>query len=403
MIQKELIETLFEAASIQRWNDHIRPHKGFTELDKQAHKMIFAYILAKFEESDRGVAVNRRELIEGGFFEFLHRIVLTDIKPPIFHKLMAEKGDKLNSWVLEQMQERVKGVKGRFAEKFAQYLFDPQYSVLEKKILKASHYLATNWEFRIIYNLNAGLYGLEKTRATIADEIEEHYHLAGVQKMQLGKKTSHFMDLVGQLRFQQRWAQTPRIPETSVMGHMLIVAMLSYLSSIELDACDQRIINNYFAGLFHDLPEVLTRDIVSPVKRSVQGLDELIKEIETRQLEETLLPLLPDDWHREIRYYTEDEFQNKICRGGITQTVGSGEISGKYNHDSYSPIDGELIKACDHYAAYMEAYLSISHGIRSHYLADGYSSLFKQYTGRTVAGFDFGRLFDFFRPGDNHL
>lgn len=37
MLNKEFIEFLYEAAHIQRWNDHIRPN-GFTELDKQAHK-----------------------------------------------------------------------------------------------------------------------------------------------------------------------------------------------------------------------------------------------------------------------------------------------------------------------------------------------------------------------------
>lgn len=398
MIKKQLIETLFEAASIQRWNDHIRPHKGFTELDKQAHKMVFAYMLAKFEESDRGVQVDWPKLIEGGFFEFLHRIVLTDIKPPIFHKLMAEKGDMLNSYVLEQMDDRLEGIAGGFGERFNQYLFEPEYSGVEKKILKAAHYLATNWEFKIIYNLNANLYGLEDTRAIIADEIEEHYFLAGVQKLQLGKKSSNFMDLVGQLRFQQRWAQTPRIPETSVLGHMLIVAMLSYLCSVELGACKQRIANNYFAGLFHDLPEVLTRDIVSPVKRSVQGLDELIKEIEYRQVEEKLLPLLPAAWHQEIRYFTEDEFNNRICEDGQVKSVAAGEIGSHYNEDQYSPIDGELIRACDHFAAYMEAYLSISHGIRSHYLTDGYHTLYQQYQGRTVAGFNFAQWFDYFWP-----
>jgi len=48
MITKELLELLFEAASIQRWNDHNRP-EHFTELDKQAHKMIYAYVLAKLK------------------------------------------------------------------------------------------------------------------------------------------------------------------------------------------------------------------------------------------------------------------------------------------------------------------------------------------------------------------
>jgi putative hydrolases of HD superfamily len=87
----------------------------------------------------------------------------------------------------------------------------------------------------------------------------------------LKKKTYNFIDMVGQLRFQKRWAHSPRVPETSVLGHMLIVAILSYLISLERRACPQRASNNYFAGLFHDLPEVLTRDIISPIKRSVEG------------------------------------------------------------------------------------------------------------------------------------
>ena len=53
MLNKEFIEFLYEAAHIQRWNDHIRPN-GFTELDKQAHKMIILYVLARYEEEDHG-------------------------------------------------------------------------------------------------------------------------------------------------------------------------------------------------------------------------------------------------------------------------------------------------------------------------------------------------------------
>ena len=76
------------------------------------------------------------------------------------------------------------------------------------------------------------------------------------------------------------------------MGHMLIVGILGYVLSVEIGACERRICNNYFTGLFHDLPEVLTRDIVSTVKRSVAGLDELIKGIEHRLIDEKLLPHL---------------------------------------------------------------------------------------------------------------
>ena len=32
MIRKSLIETIFDAASIERWNDHIRPSRGLLSL-----------------------------------------------------------------------------------------------------------------------------------------------------------------------------------------------------------------------------------------------------------------------------------------------------------------------------------------------------------------------------------
>ncbi len=396
MIRREMLELLFEAASIQRWNDHIRPEQ-FTELDKQAHKMVYAYVLAKIEEADRGAVINWRGLIEGGLFEFLQRIVITDIKPPVYHKLMAEKGDQLNRWVLEKLKERISDFSIDLHAMMETYFFHTGNNILEKKILRAAHYLATNWEFKIIYRLNEGLYGLEETKAAIANQIEEHYDLAGVQKLALGKKTSNFLDLVGQLRFQQRWAQSPRVPKTSVIGHMLIVAMMSHLCSIELNACNRRIYNNYFAALFHDLPEVLTRDIVSPVKRSVAGIEEIIKGIEMRQLEERIFPLLPASWHEEMRYFTADEFVSRIVKDGRIVSVSSEEINSSYNEDRFSPLDGEVIRACDQLAAYIETFLSISHGIKSHHLEEGNRQLYSLNSSKVVAGINFGRLFSYFK------
>lgn len=69
MISSGLITRLFDAASIQRWNDHVRPVE-FTELDKQAHKIIIAYVLGKLEEHERKVVVDWRQLIEGGCSSF---------------------------------------------------------------------------------------------------------------------------------------------------------------------------------------------------------------------------------------------------------------------------------------------------------------------------------------------
>ena len=53
MLNKVFVEFLYEAAHIQRWNDHIRPN-GFTELDKQAHKMMICMCLQSMRSRSSG-------------------------------------------------------------------------------------------------------------------------------------------------------------------------------------------------------------------------------------------------------------------------------------------------------------------------------------------------------------
>lgn len=393
-----LLSLLYDAASIRRWNDQINP-MDFTELDKQAHKMIIAYVLAKFADEEEAASVNWLRLLEGGIFEMLHRIVLTDVKPPVFHRMMSEKGRELNQWVIGHLEPHTAAVQGGFHDRLRQYFFDSDYALPEKRLLKAAHFLATQWEFNILYQLCPFINGIEAIRQEIENQIEDHYDLLGVQKISLKRKTAGFVDLCGQLRFQKRWSQSPRIPPTSVLGHMLLVAILTYLSLREARVSDHRVVNGFLAALFHDLPEVLTRDITSPIKGAVEGLDDIIKEYERRQMEDRLLPLLPQNWHDEIRYYTENEFDNRARVDGKTKhDLTFEELGANFDRPENKPVDGEIIRCCDHLAAFIEVSLSIRHGITSKHLADGAERLYAMYRTRKVGSIDFAAVFADFAP-----
>ena len=406
MLSKELIEKLYGAANSQRWNDHLRPPQGFTELDKQAHKMIIAYVLAKHEE-DREAAINWRALIEGGLFEFLHRTVVTDIKPPVFYELMRDSGQILNEWVINQMNPLLNGLGSDFPFAFSEYFTNPAYSFYEKRILKAAHYLATNWEFRIIYRMNKDVVvGIEDTREEIRAQIEEYRDLAGVQALSLDTgQTQKFIDLVGQLRFQKRWAQSPRIPETSVMGHMLIVAIFGYFCARILGASDARLVNNYLCGLFHDLPEVLTRDIISPVKRAASSIEEKIKQIECVYMRDKIFPLIPAGWHDELRYFTENEFETKIWKKDGIEILNDYVIPEELDKQELMPVDGRILKCCDNLAALIEAVLSYKHGVFSQHLLEGITNINNNIYGRDekpdkIDGIDFDGLLAQFAVAD---
>ena len=391
MLNKEFFNILHQGASIQRWNEHFRPHHGFTELDKQAHKAFYMYVLYKLDPTLDPVL-----LIEGCIFEYLHRVVLTDIKPPVFHKMMDRKGKEINRWVLDELRYACQEIEGGFYGRFEKYLMEDDYAVREKRIINAAHYLATAWEFDVVYSMSGGLYGINETKAEIEAEIAAFFDVPAVAKFYADYKLKNFMKLVGQLRIQQRWARCYRAPETSVMGHMLIVAIISYLMSLQTGACKARRCNNFFAGLFHDLPEVLTRDIVSPVKNSVDGLDHIIKELESDAIAEKVLPLLPESWHEEVLYYMNEEFSSKIVTNGKMFITSSDEINSKFNDDSYNPVDGQLIRGADHLSAYLEAEMSIKYGISSYLLIQGKNNLYSLYKNRKLAGINIGTYFDMF-------
>ncbi|MDY3203722.1 MAG: HD domain-containing protein [Arcobacter sp.] len=385
MINPRIIDYIFSSASIQRWNDYPRMVE-LVELDKQAHKFIIAYFIAKLEKD-----INFTHLIEAGIFEFLRRVVVTDIRPDVFRKALQKKSKEINSWVISKLAPSLESIdNGTFLQKFEEFLNNPEMYKKERFILKAASYLATKWEFSIVYQTSQFLNDIEDVKKSVDEELEDYYELIGVRKIALNKKLGKIVDLSGRLRFQKRWAQTPRIPETSVLGHMLTVAIFGYFFSLEVNACDKRLQNNFFTALFHDLPEALTRDIITPVKYCVDELSEIIAEYEIEKIEDDILPNIPESLHEEFSYILglyngiKEEFTNKIKNNGKIEVV---EDISKYNIDKYEAIDGLALKQCDKLSAFVEASLSISHGIKSKELIGGKKEILKGL--KEIQGVDF--------------
>lgn len=387
-LNKKLLERIFTSASIRRWNDKAVP-LDFVELDKQAHKVILAYIFAKYEENE-GRSINYTKLIRQFLFEFFERIVLTDIKPPVFHKLKSAHGKELAAFVAQSLANELQGFD--FFHSMQSYLA-AKNDDLETKILQAAHFYASKWEFDIIYHFNPKLYDIENIKAIIDSQTEGFYDLVGMKNLYLYQDIKELVGMFAELRFQKRWSQTPRIPQTSVLGHMLMVAICAYLLSVNLNVCEKMQINHFFGGLFHDLPEVLTRDIISPIKRSVKGLDSFIKGIEKEEMEAKILSKLPHFIRNDLIYWTEDEFANRYKESDkVVFASDINQLLTQYNHDKYQPICGELLKFCDKLTAFLEARISIAHGVSSPDLVNGAKALYGDLLQKEILGVNIGLI-----------
>lgn len=402
-MNRSLALKLFEGFSIQRWNDLIRPFE-LVEMDKAAEKMVLAYIIGKYEEH-RKKYVDWKWMIYASLFDLLRKISLCDIKAPVQQMLRREFPNeymRLNEWVLNGYRVMMPD-ESLFSE-FTIYVGQQSGNIpittelrTTVNIYRAAHKYSTIRELEMLSVVNEKE-RLKNIRNELEAEIQPYLELEGLQKLMTHQKAFDFILKIEQLRFQTRWNQTPRVPATSVLGHCFFVAIMTLLLGREYNPkmCDRRIINNFFSALFHDLPESVTRDIISPVKTATDDLPNIVKKIEDEIVNKELVPLMEPFFEKEVIYYTSDEFSDRILdKNGKIQHVSWEELNEKYNSTDYDPIDGRLVRICDHFSALMEADISIKHGITSEHLTSGREGILSRYSnGEIISGIDVNKFFN---------
>ena len=402
MLTQKFALKIFEGFSIQRWTDLIRPF-DIVEMDKAGEKMVLAYIIGKCEEQ-KGVFVDWTWMIYASLFDILKKIALCDIKAPIqqiLKKDYASEYLRLNEWILNQYKPLIDD--SALFSQFTIYegqragTFDiPEKSRAAERILSAANKFATMRELQMLSIVNEPE-RLEKINKELLADLQGYLDLTGLQLLMTRQKSYDFIMKIEQLRFQTRWNQTPRVPKTSVLGHCFFVAVITLLLCRQSGQkmCEKRLINNFFSALFHDLPEAVTRDIISPVKQATDELPSIVKRIEDEIVNKELVPLMEPYFSDELMYFTSDEFSNRIKdKKGNAEVVSWEDLNGKYNQDDFSPVDGRTVRIADHLSALLEADSSIKHGITSNHLEYGRNSMISHYKpGETINGIDVGKLF----------
>ena len=407
MLNKKFILKLFEGFSIQRWNDLVRPFE-LVEMDKAAERMVVAYIIGKYEEA-AGRSIDWEWIINASLFELLKKIALCDIKSPVqqmIRRKFPEEYLKLNEWVLKQYKDIIddKQLYSDFtiyiARTAGNFPMPPELE-LSARVLRAAHKFSSLRELQMIECVNEEE-RISKIKKDLNQEIQQYLDLRGMQLLVTRQRPFDFIMMIEQLRFQTRWNQTPRVPKTSVLGHCYFVAALTILLMREtkIKMSQKRLFNDFFSALFHDLPEAVTRDIISPVKQATDELPKIVKKIEDEIVQRELVPLMDDFYADEIMYFTNDEFSNRIQqrqKNGKLKTVFVEweELNEKYSSSNFNPIDGRTVRLADHLSALIEADQSIKYGITSEHLRSGREHTLKAYReGLVINGIEIRKIFD---------
>ncbi|EHM09385.1 hypothetical protein TheveDRAFT_0201 [Thermanaerovibrio velox DSM 12556] len=392
MISFDLLETLFGAFSMERWNDHPRP-MGLFEMDKQGHKAVIALLMARMEGE-----LNAAYLAMGLVFQFLKRVVLTDLKPPVYHRIVGIGGDRVDQWVASQWEVGLAEIAPELPGLFRDHLAG-EGDMRLTRILEAANAVATGWEHFLMEPLAKDLYGFKRTRREVLERLGSHRDVPLVQEFLFKLSGSHasplcdFVDLTAQLRFQKRWTRVPRIPETSVLGHMFFVALMGFFLSALCGLPRERWGWNFFGGLLHDLPEALTRDVISPLKRQM-GLQDLLAQVEREMMEDQVYPLLPEPLGPLVKFLVEDEFSLRAMEGDRAFLLESLEEADRISAMGLPVVDGPLLDLADKYSAFLEAEFSMYYGVSNRVLQEASSAIRGRYCSVEYNGVKLSGLFD---------
>jgi len=421
MITYALAAKLFESFSILRWNDRLRPIE-LLETDHHALKSMLTYFLGKQLETS-GTTVDWRKVVDVNVLDLLSKISTSDIQSTVRRALKKE--DAFKQLIIRDWNKPSLKLNDIVRTALNEYVNGGETTSVEYKILRFSHKYITFREFEIIKassSQNDDIKEIEhKLKKELDDATHENFGNDADDLITEKSQIAKIMEIAGRLRYQTRWSQTPRIPQTSVLGHSMYCAVLAYFFSIEAELDSDRIVNNFYAALFHDLPEALSRDIISPVKKADPAISKLIEKEEKRLCEKEIFSKTPETWSSHFRFITgqmcpkEDKLNDNQLDDEIDKNLQRKEFnehaefsnrilkdSGKYlivkwgkdnktpykepmdNYKSEAGIDGKLLKVCDNLAAFMEARMSLQHGIRSPHLDNGLSNALSACQGRKI-------------------
>ena len=220
MLTKKLVLKLFEAFSIERWNDFIRPFE-MIEMDKSAEKMVLAYIIGKFEEN-QGNKINWDWMIYASFFDLLKKIALCDIKSPVQRMIKTEYPEeykKLNEWVVAQYKDVIEDAE--LYQMFCDYMTgkdiedvkNPEEKTIIKRterVLRAAHKFSAMREFQMLSVVNEP-YRTKDIEKQLNQDIESFLDLRGLQLLITKQRPYEFLLMVEQLRFTKNLCFGPFI------------------------------------------------------------------------------------------------------------------------------------------------------------------------------------------------
>lgn len=327
-----LLNFVLRGLTVTRWSNFPRIERP-NSLDHITFSLHVAYLLADLMEEKGEVPYDRIGIFKRSLFSLLFTSAYSDINADVKSRLKRGYPDiyaglckKLHSGVLSWGMEGE--VRTEFQE-FIRQLESDTPAPREQTILSYGKYVSAYYEAefnsRIYPEVYAGPLAKIKLRLNEPrfDEFRKHIDVT------VDSGPIRFLLSIRRLESALRWNRLKRAYPVSVMSHLFIVTVISFILFRSEKRSDEEVTEAILRSLYHDVPETITGDIITPTKKATPGLEEAIGKIEEELVEEQLL--------NHIRGHAfEKTYRDRLL-------------------DPWGDELGKLVKQADHLSAFLEA------------------------------------------------
>ena len=277
--------------------------------------VIHVALFLSYLEEQKWKKVDKLFLIKRLIFASFNRLVLADINSGTREYILSldkEIFKKLEDKALEKILE-LEGSQN--IKDDIKITLEDDSKELELLIIEAAKKYAGHRECTINSRVYSEVY--EKTLTVITWELEvTRKKLESLDELLSNENYEKYLSHVRGLSHSFRWMQENRQFPISVMAHLVYVTFISYIIwSLENENwADLDIEELLLKSIYHDIPEAITGDIITPTKRSIPGFVEILEEVELKMMEDYMFEYVPEDYKNYISPYIFAPFDDELWK-----------------------------------------------------------------------------------------
>ena len=143
---------------------------------------------------------------------------------------------------------------------------------------------------------------------------EKRKTLKSLDTLLSNENYKRYLSNIRRLSHSMRWSGQTRIFPISVMSHLVVITFISYvLGMVENQSWeDYDITELLLRTIYHDIPEAITWDVITPTKKAVAWFDKLLEEVENKMMDDYMFSYIDADYKKEVYKYMLTPFDWKM-------------------------------------------------------------------------------------------